>query len=308
MKYGFLYMDYELPEKFFVKDILQETSLHSSSMEILEDGGLCEIPINKNRTIDYLIRNAIIKMKKRVDGLVEKTYGIMLAHSVPTISPSEISVVNLAINELGFQNTLKVVISGQPCSILHYALKLSMDWLTGESLNKGVILIGADQVYSSEERFFFNSAMGDGVFVGFVSRETEKNEILACVTDTKIIATRGELSNPHNIELFRQENPLNIRLCIEKALKEAKLEIDDIDCIIPHTPYKSLSDLISKLMKVPREKICDKYISQTGHLNSNDAFCHYISACNEGVIVKGNRVLLINPGFGGTRGCSILKV
>jgi len=65
-------------------------------------------------------------------------------------------------------------------------------------------------------------------------------------------------------------------------------------------------DPIAKILRFPREKILTEYMEQTGHLNSNDSYVHYIRAVNEGKIKEGDLALLVNPGFGGTRGSTLI--
>ena len=65
-------------------------------------------------------------------------------------------------------------------------------------------------------------------------------------------------------------------------------------------------DTVAELLRFPRERIMTDYLNETGHLNSNDSFVHYIRAVDEGKIQDGDLVLLINPAFGGTRGCTLI--
>jgi 3-oxoacyl-[acyl-carrier-protein] synthase-3 len=66
-------------------------------------------------------------------------------------------------------------------------------------------------------------------------------------------------------------------------------------------------DIVSELLRFPRSKIMTDYIEDTGHLNSNDSFVHYARAVTDSRLRPGDIALLVNPGFGGTRGCTALR-
>lgn len=309
MSYGFEIMDYEIPQnKISIEDLVTEAGYGADMIERLQQGGLRFIPQNIDCTLDKLINKAILKIKNKIPDFEKRIKGVILAHSLPFLAPANIPFFDYCFKNTNLENTPRIAISGQPCSILHQAVQISMSWLSKEENDCGILLIGADQANSPQERIFFNSAMGDAAFVGIISQNANNNLILSSVTETEIIACEGEMSAQKDIQEFRAKNPSLIRHCIESALDEAKIAVNDVRYIITHTPYHSIWDLMASLLRIPREKILDDYIVDTGHLNSNDSFCHYIRACNEKRLCKDDIAVLINPGFGGSRGCTVIRV
>jgi len=307
MNFGFKYMEYNLPSLISVEDIIGKLNYSSNMLNKIKEGGLLKIPANNNILLTNLIRDAVVNILTKEDSLQKKIKNIYLAHSLPFLSSANFPFFEHCFKGLGFENIPKIALSGQPCSILHFATYLSGLELDNYGKNEGVLIIGADKAYSNKERVFFNSAMGDAVFVGFLTKNIENNQILTSYTHTNIIAYNGEKSDNEQIDKYRATNPSLIRLAIETALKQANLSINDIKYIVPHTPYNQIWDSIAILMKISRRKFLTNYISETGHLNSNDSFIHYIRAVRENLISKGEIALLINPGFGGTRGITIIK-
>ena len=98
---------------------------------------------------------------------------------------------------------------------------------------------------------------------------------------------------------------MNISTIIEKIIQI--LDLNDIKYIFPHTPYTQIWDIMAKILDYPRERIWTNYIEETGHLNSNDSFYHYLKAIEQRIVKKDDVVLLLNNGFGGSRGSTILK-
>ena len=187
------------------------------------------------------------------------------------------------------------------------AVQLAACWLADIAEESGILLLGADQAYSVKERIFFGSAMGDAAVAGFLSRGAMHNRVLASVSQCEVIAYEGEMSPQEDIARFRKLNPLYIRHAIETCLKKGGVELKDLAFMVPHTPYTMIWDTVAELLRFPRERILTNYLSETGHLNSNDSFVHYIRAVREELIHDGDLALLVNPAFGGTRGCTLLR-
>ena len=308
MNYGFEQMVYEMPSHLVdVKSLVLQAGFGMEMVERLRSGGLQRIPVSDEKPLPHLVKGAIERLSKVVPDLSVRTQGIIFAHSIPILAPAEIPFLDLCLDHFAFEAIPRVAVEGQPCAILHFAVQLASYWLNEIHDNCGIILIGADKAYSAKERIFFGSAMGDVAVAGFITREAKRNRVLASVSESEIIAYSGEDSPKQDIERFRKLNPLYIRHAIETCLQQGNSRLDELKFIIPHTPYTMIWDTIAVLLQFPRERIITDYLSETGHLNSNDSFVHYIRAVNEGRIQNGDLVMLVNPGFGGTRGCTLIQ-
>jgi 3-oxoacyl-[acyl-carrier-protein] synthase-3 len=147
--------------------------------------------------------------------------------------------------------------------------------------------------------------MGDAV-VGMMLEKCEGlHEVVACQLDTLLIAPEGENSEPQLIQKYRETLPLLLRDAYKRCL--SKCGHKSVDYIAPHTPNRGMWDVFAKMANINRGSILDEDIVQTGHLNSNDSFYHYFTHCEKGIILPEQTAMLINPGFGGTRGCTILR-
>lgn len=308
MKYGFEHLVYEIPQhRESVQSLCNMAGFGMEMVNQIKANGLCSIPVNRDSGVEELINKAVRKLIALIPDLAERTEHIILAHSLPVLSENDTSVLKDSIDGLHMEEIPRIELSGMPCTILHMAIQMGRALLNDQRDDKGVLIIGADQALSPEDRIFFGSTMGDAAVAGFLNGATDKNIILSSITETEVIACDGELSQTEEIKKFREMNPLNIRHAVQTALAEAALDLSEIKYIVPHTANRLIWDTVAILLKYPREKILDIYIGETGHLNSNDSFCHYVRARNETIIRTGDKVLLINPGFGGTRGCTIIK-
>ena len=252
--------------------------------------GLERIPADNERMLWDMIEAAYQRIETKPDC-------ILIAHSLPFIR------TNGDNHELD-PSIPTYFLSGLPCVIMHRAVEIGAR-LIRRGMWQNVLVIGADKAYSDQERVFFHTIMGDGVVALLLSEQAEGNLILSSWISTTIFAPEGENSDPEDIADFRQRNPAMMRAAIEKCLSQAGLA--EVDYFVTHTSNRKFWDGLSALCHVPREKFFDGNICNTGHMNSHDSFYHYFYWCQQGVIRPGDRVMLINPGFGGSQGCTLIQ-
>lgn len=250
-----------------------------------------EAPIDNDKTLSDMI----IECRKKISSVPDVIY---VAHSLPFVKGSKGADLSDVFGVPVFY------LSGLPCAITHFAVKAAMSQIEGDRYNR-VLILGADKAYSMRERSFFNTIMGDMVIGIMLERGTGLHEVIASQTDTVLYAAEGENSPPELIAEYRRTLPILLRNSYRRCLKEAGLT--SVDYIAPHTSSKAIWDAFSKTAKIDRRRILDDNIVNTGHFNSNDSFYHYFTRCEDETIHRGQSAMLINPGFGGTRGCTILR-
>lgn len=308
MNCGFEALVSELPDRLMSVEVLvHEAGIEKGMIERLHAGGLRRVPVDCDRPLPGFINQAVRRLARAVPDLASRTRAIVFAHSAKHLAPAEISFFGECLRHTGLSEVPRIAIGGQPCAVLHLAIQLSDGWLSDLPDGCGVVVLGGDKVYTADDRIFFNSTMGDAVVAGFLTREAKQHRILAALSRALIIAAHGEYSSPGAITRFRQLNPTLIRAAIEECLAQASVGLDDLRYIVPHTPYNGIWDTVAKLLRIPRERILTDYLHETGHLNSNDSFVHYVRAVEDGRISTGDLNLLVNCGFGGTRGCTLIQ-
>lgn len=252
--------------------------------------GLDQVPTDNERMLWDMMEAAYRRLETKPDC-------ILIAHSLPFIQTNG---CDRALDP----SIPTYFLSGLPCAIMHRAVETGAQ-LIRRGTYQNVLVIGADKTYSDQERVFFHTIMGDGVAALLLSERAEANLILSSWISTTIFAPEGENSAPEDIADFRQRNPAMMRAAIEKCLSLAGLA--EVDYFVTHTSNRKFWDGLSALCHVPREKFLDGNIRNTGHMNSHDSFYHYFYWRQQGVIQPGDKVMLINPGFGGSQGCTLLQ-
>lgn len=248
-------------------------------------------PVDNSRALSDMIDKCV----RKLHSIPEIIY---IVHSLPFIKGKESDEVSY------FPGVPVIYLSGMPCAVTHMAVKIAVSQLETGKYNR-ILIVGADKAYSTRERSFFGTIMGDMVLSMMLERGDGFCEILASNIDTVLYAVEGENSNPEQISKYRSTLPLLIRDAYMRCLSQCELE--SVDFIAPHTSARAIWDVLTEMIHIDRSRILDENIVNTGHFNSNDSFYHYFTHCENDTINHGQTAMLINPGFGGTRGCTVLR-
>lgn len=248
-------------------------------------------PVDNARMLSDMIIACGRKCKRKPDI-------IYIAHSLPFIKGFR----GWELND--YFKVPILYLSGLPCAITHMAVKSAVAQIEKGRYDR-ILVFGADKAYSDCERNFFGTIMGDAVVGMMLERGEGLHEVVACWLDTVLFASEGENSDQGSIQKYRETLPLLLRDAYRNCLNKGGLNA--VDFIAPHTSGREIWDVFAGMVHIKRARILDDNIIRTGHFNSNDSFYHYFTHCEDETIGSGKTAMLINPGFGGTRGCTILR-
>lgn len=295
-----------LPALRPVANLVDAVGLGAETTVALHDNGLRAIPVAETGAfVDFALQSVEILFAKHPEVRTDVSL-VLLAHSAPLLCPGDSDLLGALLERAGLHGAVSFAFAGQPCAVLHTAVQWGLDALN-DSGDSAVLVLGVDRANHPSERLFFGSAMGDASVALLLGRRSERRRIVGSYQHTELHASEGEWSDPAAIQTFRERNLMLIRSAIERCLERAGRRLDELAAIVPHTPYLSIWDAMAGLLRYPRERILTEYIAETGHLSSNDSFVHFHRAQLDGRIQPGDLVLLINPGFGGSRGCTLIR-
>lgn len=285
--------------------LAEEAGLPAKELERLHDNGLRKVPVSPVGT-PALVAEA-------VDAAVATGWNpatcttAVVTHSLALGETDFATVVALVDHRCPGLPRRPLVVSGRPCSILHLGIELARTALVGAPGGSTALVVGADVAPTTDDRFFFGSAMGDAGVALVLGGEPRLGTVLSTASDTHVLASEGARSTDEDIARFRAENATAVRAVIEEALADAGVTWDELAAIVPHTPYHAIWDAVATLCRFPRDLVLDDGVARTGHLNSNDVLVHYASGVEDGRIRPGDVVALVSPGFGGTRSCTVVR-
>lgn len=301
------------PREQDVFELARFAGLQSGERERLAAGGLRRIPVSGKSTAALALEALDAAVGRGWDPVTGRV--VAFTHSLE-LSDSQMQQITQGVSALCTSLELRpLLLSGQPCSILHLGIAVAASVLTGHARQQRgapddsatAAVVGADVAPTVDDRFFFGSAMGDAAAAMVLGGQPELGTILATVSSTHVVAPAGVHSSEEQIARFRAENPTAVRATLDAALAAAGVSRSDLKAIVPHTPYRTIWDTVSTLCRIPRHRIFDDYVQSTGHLNASDVLVHYRSAIDEGRLQTGDVVALLSPGFGGTRGCTVIQ-
>ena len=126
-------------------------------------------------------------------------------------------------------------------------------------------------------------------------KRTESNDVY---TDNNLYMNGPEIFNFTN---------LSVPLAIENCLYKNNLTLDQIDYFIFHQANKFMIEYLRKKIGIPKERFYSNLLL-TGNTVSATIPIAYLDALENGLIVKGNKVLLCGFGVGYSWGSVVVEI
>lgn len=137
------------------------------------------------------------------------------------------------------------------------------------------------------------------------SRNAYNSEAVEISTDAGDIYTDNNLfmSGPEIFNFTIEAVPIAVEQCLNKN----KLTLDEIDYVIFHQANKFMIEYLRKKIHISKDKFYSNML-HTGNTVSNTIPIAYADALENGMIVKGNKVLLCGFGVGYSWGAVVIEV
>lgn len=314
-----------LPEKRLTNQDL-EKMVETSDEWIVTRTGIRErrIAAEDEKTSDLASNAAKAALKKA--GLKASQIDLIV---VATISPDSNfpSVACLVQKKIGADKAAAFDVSAA-CSGFLYALTTAKQFLTS-GLFSNALVIAAENITSLidwNDRatcVLFGDGAGacvisaeeadepSGVLADFLDAEGKYGELMevkmanrkpldqvATTTALPMISMQGQ-------ELFKVAVNSMANGALE-AVKKAGLKLEDIKCIVPHQANDRIITAVAKKLKVPKDKIFIN-IHKYGNMSAASIAVALCEAVEEGVIQKGDYVVLVTFGAGLVTAANVVK-
>ncbi|MEC5425435.1 3-oxoacyl-[acyl-carrier-protein] synthase III C-terminal domain-containing protein [Virgibacillus sp. C22-A2] len=266
--------------------------------------GLEKIRFNEKESLEELLKIPIQEILGSVDPSSIKY--IMYAHTVQTVTPYPINIIEEIKRKYGLQHAISFSITQHNCSSALTALDLCQ-YLLKNDLDKALIITG-EKVFTPIAQVIHNTTiMGEASSGILVSKTSKENQLLS--VERTIL---GEYYSGINMDVqqsrkFDKAYVDTLISTIYKAVEKTGLTLDEIKLILPHNVNRSSWIKLANTMNLSKEKIYLKNIAKLGHCFCSDPFINYMDACNEGLIKEGDYYLMISVGLGATFQVAVLK-
>jgi 3-oxoacyl-[acyl-carrier-protein] synthase III len=206
-------------------------------------------------------------------------------------------------SELDLPNASVIGVNQLGCASIFAALRIARAMILSEDDLDTVLCVSADKFPAGRPRDLIYNVVSDGAAAALVRRGAERNRIVECAQVTKgALWDSGSLENEIVAAYFPTAKSL-----IERTLAKAGLTIDDIALVIPHNVSMRSWEILGKLIGCPTDRIYTRNIRCAGHTIASDNLLNLRTASDEGVIAKGDKVLMFTFGYGLNWSCMILE-
>ncbi len=149
-----------------------------------------------------------------------------------------------------------------------------------------------DFIFKTNGRYFNLYGIEEG---GVKSIDVKKGILYECL-DIKTARTDfKEIYMPSFIEV------------IKKLLNKNRLKITDISYISMVNANLKLLEIICSQINFPLEKTSANYLQEHGHIGGFDIFFNIHLAKNDGLIKKGDKIIILNAGIGFTWAAGLIE-
>jgi 3-oxoacyl-[acyl-carrier-protein] synthase-3 len=202
--------------------------------------------------------------------------------------------------DFGLDGAFTMGLSQQACTGLFGAIRTARALLVAEPDLAKVLCVSADRVPAGALRESSYNPLADGALACVVTREVGEFRVLASHQ-----ITNGALSRSSADELVGSYFTYTMRL-IDETLRRARLQLDDIDWIVPQNLASAAWRIMSSLLRFDASRVLFPTMEEVGHLVSGCNFANLARCLSDRVFKQGERILLPIAGYGLNWQCLIL--
>jgi len=213
------------------------------------------------------------------------------------------------------------------CSGFAYALSVAEGFVKS-GIHKNVLVVGAETItrFVNWKDRSTCVLFGDGAGAAVVARSRDGHGILASHlgadgTQSEIlqIPAGGSKIPPsaesvaNGLHFIRMAGPELFKIAVKtmeqavlKVLEQEKLQVKDINCLIPHQANDRILQAVADRLKIAPEKVFIN-VHRYGNMSSASTVVALYEAVKSGAIKKGDYVVLVAFGGGLTWGASLIK-
>ncbi|GEM_PF-5993687 len=227
-----------------------------------------------------------------------------------TISiPYSVDVYGNIRHRYGLDNAIGFTVKDLACASFFMGLSVCESILKYRNTSEGsAILFSVEKepgLFSRNGEDLFLS--GDASVAMLVTNNNEYNQILAInVIEEQSRIPMEEIGS--DAEFTMNTNSfLTLAKLVQKTMKDAKLNMEDINLIIPSNSLRETWLKLALILGFPEGKLFMDGFQEYGHISNCDLVLNYRIAYDKGLIRSGDLLLLISTGEGGGSGCAVVR-
>jgi 3-oxoacyl-[acyl-carrier-protein] synthase-3 len=216
------------------------------------------------------------------------------------------------------------------CSSYHFALESACALMSVENDINRVLMFAGDRTPDLNKTYYPITVSSDGGSALILKKDCERAVILAIdiisvgrLHDVWYVPGLGNRRDDEQKDLgkllhmhcdMKKFNDgvilMNFTMfnrLIERVLKKAGVGKNDIDLFIYPTFSTWDQNYFCRSTGIPREKVYTRRLRERGHVQESDMVINYVDALNDGIIKKGDLVMVLTNGAGFAWTASIIR-
>jgi 3-oxoacyl-[acyl-carrier-protein] synthase-3 len=307
---GISHIEYELPGEAVELEELHLRGLLESPPERLREFGFACAYLS-DRAGDELALIAARRLMQRSKVQPRNIAALFYAGAIPQSHAVGMcasgTLFNYPVAQLQYELELEcaaaIGISQVGCLGLSAAVDLARDFLTSNPKAEHVLCVSADVLPRTAKHEMLYNVISDGACAVLVSRGCERNRLLY-----RRQVTKGYYWNSvdKKNEIVAAYFPTSQHL-IRSTLAAAGITRDDIRWVIPHNVSRRSWEILLDLLELPTERLFAENIARMGHVIAADNWINLRDTSDRGLVRSGDKLLLVNFGFGANWACAVLE-
>jgi len=222
---------------------------------------------------------------------------VIHARTMAVVAPYPINPLHEVCQALGLGHASAFTVTHQSCAGGLLAIDVAGRLLAAEPEGALALILAGEKAFTREAEFFPDTTVfGEGASACLVSASGARDRLLAYATNV-----RGEFDSAtgeNDARLQREYRP-SLAEVMHQALDEAGVTLDDIRVVLPHNVNMVTWQRMCLLLRIPRERVLLDNVPTSGHVFCADVFVNYVTACERGLLRRGDRYLAAAVGAGG---------
>jgi 3-oxoacyl-[acyl-carrier-protein] synthase III len=234
---------------------------------------------------------------------------VIAARTLHSVVPEPVSVLSEVCQGLGLSHATAFAVTQHACASGLLAVDLAGRLLAADGDPEALALVLAgEKAFTPSAQFIpATTVMGEGTAAVLVRLNGTADRMLSYAS-----RIRGEYSNglflPHDLAArFQQEYPVVLSEVIRAAVREAGLDLSDIDLMLPHNVNRTSWVRLCQQLGYPIERVFLDNIPVTGHCFCADPFINLQNAVERGRLALGDRYVMVAVGLGSTFSAMVLE-
>ncbi len=226
---------------------------------------------------------------------------VVHARTMPVVAPYPVNPLHEVCRALGLDHALAFTVTHQSCAGGLLAIDLAgrllaADVADGAAAPLALVLAG-EKAFTREAQVFANTTIfGEGASACLVSAFGKRDRLLAYASNV-----RGEFDSATgtNDKRLQREYRPSLAEVMRRALDAAGLSLHDIKVVLPHNVNLVTWQQMCMLLEFPLDRVVLDNVPANGHVFCADVFLNYKTACERGLLQRGDRYLAAAVGAGG---------